>query len=116
MKKKIVVLAVSALSLGLAVSSGAAEEKTFVGTITDTSCGLDHGPMQKMASMGKDDQMCTLKCVEKGDEFALADQAAKKVYKLSDQEKPKEFAGAKVRVKGTLEGDTIQVSSIEPAK
>jgi hypothetical protein len=60
--------------------------------------------------------MCTLKCVEKGDEFALADHAAKKIYKLSDQEKTKEFAGAKVRVKGTLEGDRIQVSSIEPAK
>jgi hypothetical protein len=99
-----------------AAPATAAGTKTFVGYITDTSCGLDHGPMQEMASMGKDDRTCTLKCVEKGDEFALADRAAKKVYKLSDQEKPRQFAGTKVKVKGTLEGDTIQVASIEPAE
>jgi hypothetical protein len=38
------------------------------------------------------------------------------VYQLSDQEKPKQFSGAKVKVTGTLKDDTIEVSSIEAAK
>ncbi len=51
-----------------------------------------------------------------GSKYVLADTAAKKVYNLSDQEKPKQFAGEKVKVTGTLEGDTIKVTSIEAAK
>lgn len=91
-------------------------KKTFTGFISDDGCGLDHSKMEEMGGMGKDDKMCTLKCVEKGGKYVLADKAAKKVYKLDDQSKPKDFAGAKVKVAGHLEGDTIHVESIEAAK
>jgi hypothetical protein len=42
----------------------------------------------------------------------------KDVYELSDQEKPKEFAGKRVTVTGTLNGKTktIQVDSITAAR
>jgi hypothetical protein len=46
----------------------------------------------------------------------LADLASGKVYQLSDQKKPEEFAGQKVKVTGTLKGDTISVTAIEPTK
>jgi hypothetical protein len=46
----------------------------------------------------------------------LADLASGKVYQLSDQKKPEEFAGQKVKITGTLKGDTISVTAIEPAK
>jgi hypothetical protein len=39
-----------------------------------------------------------------------------KVYQLSDQKKPEQFAGQKVKVTGTLKGDMINVTGIEPSK
>ncbi len=91
-----------ATSIGLA----APKERVFVGNISDDMCGLKH----QMA--GKSDAECTLECVKMGSKYVLADTANQKVYKLSDQVKPKDFAGRKVKVTGTLEGDTIRVSSI----
>jgi hypothetical protein len=38
------------------------------------------------------------------------------VYQLSDQKKPEQFAGQKVKVTGTLKGDMITVTAIDPAK
>lgn len=84
----------------------APSDKTFVGNIGDSMCGLKH-------MMPGGDKECTLKCASGGSKFVLADSAHKKVYQLSDQEKPKEFAGQKVKVTGTLSADTIQVTSIE---
>lgn len=84
--------------------------KTYVGNISDTMCGLKHG----MA--GKSDKECTVECVNMGSKYVLADTAAGKVYELSDQEKPKVFAGQTVKVTGTLKGKTINVASIEAAK
>lgn len=116
MKKGMLVFFGLAIMVLFAAQAQAAKKRAFVGFITDASCGLDHSKMEEMGGMGKDDRLCTLKCVEKGSKFALADKAHKKVYQLDDQSKPKEFAGAKVRVEGTLKGDTIQVESISAAK
>src|SRR6266536_6654841 len=82
---------------------------TFTGEISDSMCGAKH----MMSGSAKD---CTDKCVSGGSKYVLADTASGKVYQLSDQEKPKQFSGAKVKVTGTLKDDTIEVSSIEAAK
>jgi len=81
----------------------------FIGDISDSMCGLKH-PMA-------DAKKCTLGCVKgfDGTTFVLADQEHQKVYKLSNQGKAKAFAGEKVEVRGTLNGDTIQVISIKAA-
>jgi hypothetical protein len=84
--------------------------KAFVGNISDAMCGLKH------MMPGKSDKDCTLECVRAGSKYVLADVASGKVYQLSDQKKPEEFAGQKVKVTGTLKGDTISVTAIEPAK
>jgi hypothetical protein len=84
--------------------------KTFIGNISDSMCGLKH------MMPGKSDRECTLECVKAGSKFVLADVASGKVYQLSDQKKPQEFAGEKVKVTGILKGDTISVTAIEPAK
>ena len=83
-------------------------ETTFVGYISDSTCGLKH-----MSGMG-DDKSCTLACKTK---LVLADRDHKKVYQLDQagQDKAKEFAGQKVKVTGTLNGKTIRVTSIEAA-
>jgi len=83
--------------------------KTFVGNVSDSMCGLKH------IMPGKTDKECTLECVKAGSKYVLADPATGKVYQLSDQKKPEEFAGQKVKVTGTLKGDTITVTAIEPA-
>ena len=83
--------------------------KTFAGSIGDSMCGLKHG-------MAGDDKKCTLECVKNGAKYILADTEHQKVYQLSDQKKPEEFAGQKVKVMGTLKGDLIEVKSIAAAQ
>lgn len=67
--------------------------------------------------MGPTDAECVLACLRAhGASYVLYD--GKDVYELSDQEKPKEFAGKRVTVTGTLDGKTktIQVDSITAAR
>ena len=112
-KQQISLVAVFLLVTGLAFAkSDASKTKdsgtVFVGDISDSMCGLRH-PMA-------DAKRCTLGCVKgfDGETFVLADHEHQKVYKLNNQKKAKEFAGEKVEVRGTLEGDTIHVISITP--
>lgn len=84
-----------------------ANQKTYVGVITDTRCGLGphHGPAAQ----------CVKMCVSMGAKYALASN--KKVYVLEPQSMAaKHPGGSHVRVMGTLEGDTIHATSIEAVK
>jgi hypothetical protein len=92
-----------------AVLASAAAPKTFTGVITDSMCGKDH------AMMGvKPDSKCVLECVKSGSKYALLEGS--NVYELSDQKAPEKFAGQKVKVTGTLNGNVLQVESITAAK
>src|SRR2546422_100741 len=51
-----------------------------------------------------------------GAKYALYEPGDKKVYVLDPQDKAAAHAGHHVTVKGTVDGDTIKVSSIEMAK
>ena len=92
-----------------AVLAAAAAPKTFTGVITDTMCGKDHGMMGV-----KPDSKCVLECVKSGSKYALLEGS--NVYELSDQKGPEKFAGQKVKVTGTLNGNVLQVQSITAAK
>ena len=87
----------------------AAGPTTFAGVITDDMCGNDH----KMMNISPDSK-CVLECVKGGSKFALL--SGGKVYKLSDQTAPAKFPGQKVTVTGTLNGETISVTSVAAAK
>jgi len=52
-----------------------------------------------------------------GEKYVLFDAAKKTTYELDDQEKPVDFAGQKVKVKGSYDKatKTIHVTSIEAA-
>ena len=93
---------------GFAATPG--PETTFVGNISDGMCGMKH----MMA--GKTPKECADECVKMGDKYVLADEASHKVYNLSNQAKVKPFSGQKVRVSGSLNGNTIQVKTISGAK
>lgn len=110
MKKLTAMLFVLTISMGSALAQKGAKEQTFVGKIGDSQCGLKH-----RMGMGSDKE-CTLKCVQMGSKFILADQANKVVYQLDDQKTAEPFAGQMVKVTGTLDKKTktIKVKSIEP--
>jgi hypothetical protein len=85
------------------------DSKSFVGSIGDSMCGAKHG------MPGASDKDCTLGCIKEGAKYILVDPSGK-IYQLSDQKTPEKFAGAKVKVTGTLSGDTITVASMEGAE
>jgi hypothetical protein len=97
-----------------ALSAAQGGKRTFTGKITDDECPRsDHSAMQ----MGSNDAECTVACVEvHGASYVLFD--GEHAYRLSDQMRPKQFAGQKVTVTGTLDAktSTIQVDSIAAAK
>ena len=95
----------------LATLSAAPSKKVFTGVITDDMCAnkAGHAAMR----MGPTDAECTHACVDAhGSFYVLYD--GKNAYTLSDQKKPQDFAGGRVRVVGTLDqaSRTIVVDSI----
>ena len=117
-------LGIAVLALLAVVSLSAAapqtpKAKTFSGEIMDSQCAMNgsHAQMEKMHNMPDDSKACTLECVKMGGKFVLYDAATKATYMLDDQEKPKDFAGQKVKVTGTYDKatKTIHDESIEAA-
>lgn len=109
----------------VALSSAAPKQKTFTGEIMDSQCAKmgSHEMMLKKEGMGDKNlnepiakKMCTQNCVKMGGKYVLFDSANQKVYQLDDQTRPEQFAGAPVKVKGTLDKSTqtIHVSDIQP--
>ncbi|MCW5976640.1 MAG: hypothetical protein KIT09_01115 [Bryobacteraceae bacterium] len=108
MKRLSLLILAGALSLG-----AAGESRTFTGVITDTMCGKDH------AHMGiTPDAKCVRECVRMSSEYKYALQDGDKMYVLSDQKTPEQFAAQKVKITGVLYEKTgiIKVEKIEPAK
>ena len=97
-----------AAGMSFAAPKSETKVKTFTGNISDKMCGAKH-------MMGGSARECTLECVDAGSSFVLVDEKGK-VYDLSDQKKPRAFAGEKVKVTGTLDGNKIEVTSIVAAK
>jgi hypothetical protein len=85
----------------------AAKKQTFTGEVGDAMCGKQH--------MEGSPAECTRSCVSKGSKYALV--VGEKVYILNTTDKAAlatldQQAGKNATVTGTLEGDTIQVSSV----
>lgn len=114
------VLALTVLCPALPKPGGAGGDtpKVFKGEVMDDMCAKSgsHTEMQKMMkNMGNDAKTCTVECVKMGGKYVLYDAAGKTSYLLDPQDKAKDFAGQKVAVTGTADGNTIHVKSIEPA-
>src|SRR5579885_2511216 len=100
--------------LSLTVVSGAygAKAQTYTGTVSDAMCGAKH-------MMEGDPAACQRACVQKGSKYALI--VGDKVYTLDAKDKASldtvdKLAAKKATVKGVADGDTIEVSSVQPAK
>jgi hypothetical protein len=90
-------------SAGLTMAAGG----TWTGYISDSMCG----------AKGANDRagQCTTKCVKDGAKYVFVNDADKKVYVIDAQDKVAEHAGHHVTVKGTLNGETLKLDSIEMA-
>ncbi len=93
--------------------------KVFVGEIWDGACasGAKHASMASVVGADpKNAAQCTRLCVQNGAKYVLLADPAKLIsYELDDQDKPKEFAGKKVRITGRLKGEILHVEKIEAA-
>lgn len=100
---------VAALTLGAVAVS--AKITTVTGTVGDAMCGTTH-------MMAGDEAGCTRECVKKGSDYALI--VKDKVYKLKANDAAKadldKLAGKMAKVVGNLNGETIQVTSVQAAK
>ena len=86
-----------------------AQQQSFTGVVTDSMCGATHMAKDKTPAE------CTQMCVKDGMKYALA--ADKKLYTLEGHEAElAKLAGQKVTVTGTINGDTLTVTSVTAAK
>lgn len=103
--------ATALLSAGLSIPAFAATQ-TFTGKISDSMCGAKH-------QEGVPPADCVRACVNKGAHYALI--VGDKVYTLdtsNDAQKSEldKLAWENARVRGSLNGDTITVSSVRAAQ
>ena len=88
------------------IQSSAIQGETYEGIITDAHCGAKHS-----ATVGMSAAACTRFCVHSGEHFALVD--GDKTYTLEGNDSAlKRMAGQRVKVLGTLSGQTISVASV----
>jgi hypothetical protein len=84
----------------------AAEQQTYEGIVTCSTCGAKHA-----ADINKSAADCTRVCVHGGAKFALVD--GEKTYMLEgDLNQLKRIAGQRAQIMGSMQGNTITISSI----
>ncbi len=120
MRKLLLTIAIAVAT----ISASAQSVKTvFIGEISDSQCATNvhsktqsHTEMTATHAMGNSKADCVRTCVKKmGGQFVLLTPEGK-VYRLSDQKTPDQFAGGHVKVHGTLDkSGTITVEKIEKA-
>jgi|SRR5579862_3462065 hypothetical protein len=109
MRNRITALFIVVLALGgLSLVSAAGKAGTWTGIVTDKMCATK--------GVNLTDADCAKKCVAAGDKYALYTTDDKKVYVLMPQGKVAAHAGQEVTIKGTVDGDTITVTSVTDKK
>ena len=115
--KPIMLALTAVMIMGFGSYAGAKSSgRSFSGEIMDSACANmgNHDAGYKMSNT-RTPKDCTLACVRSGSKFVLYNSTTKTVYQLDDQQKPRGFAGQKVKVVGIYnEGTkTIHVEKIE---
>ena len=96
------------MTLGLSLCGVSAFAESFTGYISDANCGAKHNDGSEKSIA------CVKGCVKKGAAAVLV--VGDKVYKIDDGSKVADYLGQKVTVNGSVEGDTVTIQSVEPAK
>lgn len=96
--------------MGMGGAQSAKPQQTWQGFVTDTHCGTNCQVTKSMTP----DKKCVDRCVREGSKYGL--WVGNHVYELEPQSKAAHYAASDVSVKGTLDGETIHIDSIEPRK
>jgi hypothetical protein len=98
------------LTLAASVFSLSAFADEMTGFISDSMCAAKH-----VGATAKD-SACAKACVKKGSDAVFLTEG--KVVKIAPDSmaQAKEHAGESVKIDGTMNGDTVTISSIEAAK
>ena len=94
------------LLLALSASMFGADYK---GWFSDDSCGAGN------ASSDKDRRDCAERCLKGGSAAVFVTEGDGKVYKVAGSVKPLDYIQNKVKVSGTLKGDTLTITKVEKA-
>lgn len=92
-----------------ALKMGQTDANTFVGIISDSSCGPRHKMMDKSA------EECARTCQRAGARYVLV--AGENVYGLKGSTNDVAYlAGQKAKITGALKGKTISVTAVTPIR
>lgn len=110
-RNAILILAMAAALIPVALFAQQAAT-AYTGVVSDEMCGAKH-----TMDPGHSDADCTRLCAKDGAPYALV--VGEKSYTLSTTDKKQlatlyKYAGRRVVVKGTLDGETLAVSAVVP--
>ena len=91
------------MPLGLALAG----DTTMTGWISDSACGTSN------AGAAQAQRDCAKRCLDSGENAVFVSDGDQKVYKLTGAPDAKDHVKTKVRVSGTIDGDTLKVSKLE---
>jgi hypothetical protein len=95
-------------ALGVAPRAAQAQTRTWVGMVSDSQCGGNHGSEV-------DVKECTVKCIREGYKYILATDNGVNTVAIANQDFPglEKFAGDTVKVTGEFNNGAIVISKIE---
>jgi hypothetical protein len=96
-----------ALAFVLALPVSAAE---MTGWLVDAWCGVTN------ANGSEASRACSKDCIKKGSDAAFVDDKGKKVYKIANKDKVMAHLDHKVKISGSVNGETLSVDQIAEAK
>jgi hypothetical protein len=91
-----------------ATRSASAQQQTWLGMISDSQCGGDHGSEV-------DVKECTQKCIREGFKYVLATDNGVHTIPIANQDFPAlaKYAGDTAKVSGELKNGAIVISKVE---
>ena len=119
MKRLVVTAAVAAVVL--CTGSVRAEERTLVGKISDSLCGMSHAEMAAKQGSKVSDRDCVIACLNYSTENSpklIFVEKGGKIYQITNQKFPGLIrrAGDAVTVAGDVSGAMITISKLDAAK
>jgi hypothetical protein len=102
---KRILLAIALASLMIPGAIAAATTGSWTGWVSDAKCGAS-----------KIDAACVKKCEEAGSPLVFVNDKDKSVLQVANQDVLKGHEGHHIKVKGSVDGDTLTVTSVSMMK
>ena len=84
-----------------------AADATMTGWISDSECTTSN------AGGSKDQRACVKRCLDSGSTVVFISDGEQKVYKLAGAPEAKDHLKTKVKITGSVNGDTVKVAKLE---